>query len=203
MKIKYKIEFFSEWHCGSGLAAGADVDALVIKDRNGLPFVPGKTIKGLLREAVEELVAFRGMSKSLLVTLFGNSVDRNNKDGGQEIDTMQQGTVYFTDAVLVEEHQLLIRQEHLQEFMFNTVSSTRLTDEGVAQKHSLRRIQTVLPCVLYGEILDIPTSEMKQLLIEGLSMIKRLGVGRNRGLGRCLFTTDEAKKGGENESPEL
>lgn len=203
MKIKYKIEFFSEWHCGAGLAAGADVDALVIKDRNGLPFVPGKTIKGLLREAVEELVAFRGMSKSLLVTLFGNSADRNNKDGGQEIDTMQQGTVYFTDAVLVEEHQLLIRQEHLQEFMFNTVSSTRLTDEGVAQKHSLRRIQTVLPCVLYGEILDIPTSEMKQLLIEGLSMIKRLGVGRNRGLGRCLFTTDEAKKGGENESPEL
>lgn len=203
MEIKYKIDFFSEWHCGSGLSAGADVDALVIKDRNGLPFVPGKTMKGLLRETVEELVAFRGLSKSLLVTLFGNSADRNNKDGGLEVDTMQQGKVYLTDAVLAKEHQLLIKQEHLQEFLFNTVSATRLTDEGVAQEHSLRRIQTVLPCVLYGEILDIPTPEMKQLLIDGLSMIKRLGVGRNRGLGRCLCTTDETKEGGENESPEL
>lgn len=45
MDIKYKIEFFSNWHCGSGLAAGADVDALVVKDCNGLPYVPGKTIK--------------------------------------------------------------------------------------------------------------------------------------------------------------
>ena len=27
MNMDYKIEFFSNWHCGSGLAAGADVDA--------------------------------------------------------------------------------------------------------------------------------------------------------------------------------
>ena len=55
MKIKYKIEFHTDWHCGSGLAAGADVDALVVKDKNGMPFIPGKTIKGLVREAVEEI----------------------------------------------------------------------------------------------------------------------------------------------------
>lgn len=55
MKIKYQIQFHSYWHCGSGLAAGAGVDALVVKDADGLPFVPGKTIKGLLREAMEEL----------------------------------------------------------------------------------------------------------------------------------------------------
>lgn len=32
MRIDYSIEFFSYWHCGSGLAAGADVDELAIKD---------------------------------------------------------------------------------------------------------------------------------------------------------------------------
>ena len=47
--LTYQIQFHSYWHCGSGLAAGAGVDALVVKDANGLPFVPGKTIKGLLR----------------------------------------------------------------------------------------------------------------------------------------------------------
>lgn len=42
MDIKYSIQFHTDWHCGSGLAAGADVDALVVKDKDGLPFVPGK-----------------------------------------------------------------------------------------------------------------------------------------------------------------
>ena len=42
MDIKYKIEFFSNWHCGSGLAAGADVDALVVKDAEGLPYLLGR-----------------------------------------------------------------------------------------------------------------------------------------------------------------
>ena len=57
MNIHYKLEFFSYWHCGSGLSAGADVDLLTIKDEDGFPFVPGKTIKGLLREASETLAA--------------------------------------------------------------------------------------------------------------------------------------------------
>ena len=56
MDIKYTITMHSYWHCGSGLAAGSDVDALVVKDSNGLPFVPGKTMKGLVKEAVEEAV---------------------------------------------------------------------------------------------------------------------------------------------------
>lgn len=63
--LTIKIEFFSPWHCGSGLSAGADVDSLVIKDINGLPFIPGKTIKGLIREAVEDYAALRGLDMDL------------------------------------------------------------------------------------------------------------------------------------------
>ena len=63
--LTIKIEFFSPWHCGSGLSAGADADSLVIKDINGLPFIPGKTIKGLIREAVEDYAALRGLDMEL------------------------------------------------------------------------------------------------------------------------------------------
>ena len=65
--IKYKITFFSNWHCGSGLAAGADTDELVIKDRNGLPYVPGRTIKGLLREAVMMLKQFTDIPEESII----------------------------------------------------------------------------------------------------------------------------------------
>ena len=58
--MRYKIEFFSYWHCGSGQTAGADVDELVVRDVSGLPFVPGRTLKGLLREAVTNILLLRG-----------------------------------------------------------------------------------------------------------------------------------------------
>ena len=50
-EIKYYLQFVSYWSCGSGLDAGVESDVLPIKDAEGLPFVPGKTIKGVLREA--------------------------------------------------------------------------------------------------------------------------------------------------------
>lgn len=59
MDLHYQIQFHTDWHCGSGLAAGADLDALVVKDKEDLPFIPGKTIKGLVREAVEDMQSFQ------------------------------------------------------------------------------------------------------------------------------------------------
>ena len=54
--LHYSITFHGDWHCGSGMAAGAELDALVIKDGRGLPYIPGKTIKGLFREQAEMLI---------------------------------------------------------------------------------------------------------------------------------------------------
>ena len=56
--LQYKIEFTSFWHTGSGLSSGTESDIVVIKDKNGLPYIPGKTLKGLLREAAETINNF-------------------------------------------------------------------------------------------------------------------------------------------------
>ena len=72
--MKYEITFYTNWHCGSGLSSGADCDSLVVKDKNGLPFVPGKTIKGLLREAATEVVKFKQINNGndKLIKIFGD-----------------------------------------------------------------------------------------------------------------------------------
>ena len=62
-----------------------------------------------------------------------------------------------------------------------------LSPNGIAKEGSLRRIEVTIPLTLEAEILNVPT-ELKELLIEALSMVKRLGVNRNRGLGRCSLT---------------
>lgn len=167
-KITYTVKFYSEWHCGSGLAAGADLDLLTIKDKNNLPFIPGKTIKGLIREQAEIIQSnFEAVSIS---KIFG---DENIK-----------GECFFSNAELSAKVQSQIISESLTPMLYRKIISTALTSEGVAEVHSLRSMQSVVPCELRGYIENVP-SDSKNLVINALKMIKRLGQNRNRGLGRC------------------
>lgn len=173
--IRYTIEFFSNWHCGSGLAAGADVDALVIKDKNGVPYVPGRTIKGLLREAVSVLCE----KKDITNTIFGVSGDE---------DDHQTGCSFFANATLPSSEYLYIVEQGLTSHLYQTFASTRIDENGIAKDNTLRKIETVVPCKLEGEILNVPEG-YEYLLEEAMLYIKRMGTGRNRGYGRCKIST--------------
>lgn len=198
MNITYTLKFYSEWHCGSGLAAGADLDALVIKDKNKLPYVPGKTIKGLVREAVENILSFKSgineENKELFIRTFGNADDEDwnmlkddsEKDKEKKEDRMRKGETFFTNAELDDALKKTIIREKLEPYLYRAVSSTAINENGVAKEYSLRRMETVVPCELTGKIVDVP-DEFAEFVKGGLKYIKRLGQNRNRGLGRCEF----------------
>lgn len=171
--IHYKIEFYSYWHCSSGQAAGSDVDELVIKYPNGLPFVPGRTIKGLFRDACDELMRYNCVDDSFIRCVFG------------EVNSKSE--CFFSDAVLSQDEEKYILQEHLGAFLYDAVSATAIDEDGIAKDHSLRKIQVALPCTLYGIIEGVP-EEYEMDLIKSMGMIKRLGRGRSRGFGRCTIT---------------
>ena len=181
--IYYKVVFYTYWHCGSGLTAGADLDALTIKSRKGLPFIPGKTMKGLVREAVEDIFCYKQIDRSILADLFGNSEDKNNLINSEITDKMRRGSLFFTNAELNSAEQGLI-DKNLSKFLYKTISSTAIDSNGVAKDFSLRQMEVVVPCELYGRIANVPL-EVKEDIVLGLRFIKRLGTGRNRGLGRC------------------
>lgn len=178
MELKYKITFYSCWHCGSGLAAGADIDLLTVKDKDGLPFIPGKTLKGLFREAVDNYVHFTECKANV------------NKAFGKESingEAVEPGLLYFANAVMDEhEHDEIVKSD-CQEFMFRKVASTSIDENGIAERHSLRSMEVAIPCTLNGKILDVP-DEMTEIIKESAGFIKRLGQHRNRGLGRCKIT---------------
>ncbi len=182
--IKYTIEFFSDWHCGSGLAAGADVDALVVKDKNKLPYVPGKTMKGLVREAVENILTIRKESKEEKIkSAFGFFDDKDNSNKGE---------MFFTNAELEESEAKAIISNDLQSYLCRSVASTAIKEDGIAKNHSLRKMEVIVPCTLNGEIKNVPSELVKDIL-DGLKFIKRLGINRNRGLGRCQIKGEEVK----------
>ena len=180
--LHYTITFHSYWHCGSGLAAGADVDALVVKDKNRLPFVPGKTMKGLVREALENILALNKTNKK-------DAVDKAFGYFGDK-DDMSKGCMFFTNAELDENEQKAIISHKYQKHMYEGVSSTAIDKDGIACDHSLRRVEVTVPCVLHGCIKDVP-QELSEDVLNALKMIKRMGVNRNRGLGRCTIEGKE------------
>lgn len=178
--IKFKIQFHSPWHCGSGLSAGADVDALVIKDEDKLPFIPGKTLKGLIREAVEDFLTFTGGS-------FEDCIKRTFGEVDEKESNHTKGEAFFTNAYLDECDINYIKRNNLQTFLYKKISSTAINEEGVAEKHSLRSFEVVVPCTLYASILFVDES-FAPTIIKSLGLIKRLGMKRNRGLGRCTIS---------------
>ncbi len=176
--ITYTLEFYSYWHCGSGLSAGADTDALVVKDQDGLPFVPGKTIKGLVSEAVEYIHGVHGCS------------GENGAFLGEE------GTIrsscFFSNATLVESN--LILSSGLADGLFDRIASTSIDETtGTAKDGSLRSLEVVIPCTLTGRVLNVP-DEKVELVKKSLAFISGIGLQRNRGLGRCHFSVVKEEK---------
>lgn len=181
--LKYSIQFYTNWHCGSGQAAGADVDALVVKDAQGLPFVPGKTIKGLVREALAYTLSQENKSKGMLTNICGQF--KNN-------DNCTKGRAFFTDATLHEDEKNVIVKDSLARFLYQSVSATAIGNDGIAKDKSLRKTETTVPCTLYGQIMNLEDQEAHEVE-RALMMIKRLGAGRTRGYGRCEISMEEKR----------
>jgi len=175
--LKYKIQFFDYWHLSSGLSAGAQLDSTVVKDKDNLPYVPAKTIKGLVRELAEYLPE----NNDLIKQCFGDQGDNS-------------GECYFKNAILDETTKKEIVSNKLQNNLYDVIASTKIGEknkknetEGIAVDNSLREIEVTIPLTLEAEILDIPSKDYANRLISAMKLIKRMGLNRNRGLGRCEF----------------
>jgi len=166
MTLHYEIQFLDYWHIGSGLSAGAKLDSSVLKDEDKIPFIGGKTIKGLVREMAELLE-----DDTFVENCFG-------KEG------VAMGSSYFSNATLSPTLKEEITGNMLQDNLYEEIASTTIDEKGMAIDGSLREIEVTIPLTLHGAVEDIPGAYADKLSMS-LAMIKRMGLNRNRGLGRC------------------
>src|SRR5438132_11898369 len=57
LKIEYTLSFATPFHFGTGIREGL-IDRTVVRDESGYLYVPGSTLKGVLRERCEQLNCF-------------------------------------------------------------------------------------------------------------------------------------------------
>ena len=184
--IKVTVRFLDYWHLSSGLSGGAQLDSSVVKDRDNLPYIPAKTLKGLSREMAMIL-----KDCSFVNRCFGGSSDEKDDCYDKEAKN-RQGDCTFLNLEIPSEIATEITKNHLSSNLYDVIAATKIDENGVAQDNSLREIEVVVPLTLEGSIENVAPQDVEQMQ-KVLKMITRMGLNRNRGLGRCEIKTEVAQ----------
>lgn len=107
-----------------------------------------------------------------------------------------RGMCYFSNAYIESSTRAELLKHNHQFLLVDSISATKINDKGVAESGSLREIEVVIPLSLYGSIENVP-NEFVSLMSATLKKIKRMGLNRTRGLGRCEIDILESAQKGE------
>lgn len=192
-EIKYTITFLEYWQVSSGLGLGSAVDSECLKDKHDLPYIPGKTLKGLWRDAF----IWSGADESDILAYFGKEAnaavkkeESNENSGDQSPARITEnisvpGKARWTNATLNENLvTALLSEKEMIPHLYTSITTTAIGENGTAAAKSLRTNQVCVPLTLTGSIqaecLDI------SIFHKAAAWIRRMGMGRNRGFGRCI-----------------
>lgn len=198
---KITITFLSDWHVGEGAGGVGHIDRLVRRDpQDGLPFVPAKTLTGILRDACERVAgALDEDDPAQAWSRFCDRLFGRESKGTQDprrAATTTSAAIRFGPArygaalrqALGDDRHLALRSALT--FIKPGVKIDSVT--GMAEGGMLRLEEVALAgSELQAEwTLDAALSEPQQkaaaaLLAAGCRVVERLGAKRRRGAGRC------------------
>ena len=182
MKImKYTITFYSFWRIGTGLGSGS-IDSVLMKDDDNLPIIPGKTLKGLIRDAYYECNLPNGKD------LFGHEL--SEKSDKLKKDYLQEGKLYFSTAHLPDDEKKYLKNNtELIKGLYRNITTTRLDQNKQNVDTALVKSEVCIPLTLEAEISPVNEEEIteneKNDIEKAFKMLKLMGEKRYRGLGRC------------------
>lgn len=193
-----RFELHTFWHRGSGRGDGALADAVVLRSRAGLPYLPGRTIKGLIRAAAQVAADHGvGVDQATIEAWFGSAVvalDPDSRDRELEEARYQtrSGRLRFDDATLGQAWQRWARgaDAHGRDLFVRTFASTALGEDGIADDKTLRSVEIAVPMTLHGRLDGLAEGDAERLRAL-LPLVRSLGSKRNRGLGRVTVTLED------------
>lgn len=205
-----KIELLAYWHAGTGKGEGSGADALVARTSAGLPYLPGRSVAGLIREAMEIAEAARRIPAGRTETLFGKRSSATAEDPGERglgrFEKDRDGLLEITSAFLggpdpesgagQEWEQWAAHPDNAPAIteLFARLSSTALDDAGQAKHATLRTVEVAVPMTLHAEVSAPPSAgEWQGDLETALPLLRAVGSRRSRGFGRCRATLDRSR----------
>ncbi|MBE0426911.1 MAG: hypothetical protein IBX72_09730 [Nitrospirae bacterium] len=185
MKIDYVVKFKSDFHTGSGAGIPGVIDNGLKFDAEGIPEISGKTVKGLLRDAIMSLTHIHndGRVDEIMKIIFG-------KEGEDET------CFRFNTPTVDSNTRRRIRNNPRLPCRISSVNTRNAIDRGrlTAKKGALFSVEVAPSFFEYlGSITQIKEfhSSIKEAvlfyIIGGLRFITHLGGNRRRGSGLLRF----------------
>lgn len=177
---------------GDGLAGLIDQE--VEHDEYGLPFLKGRTLKGLLVEECANILYALGKNNSVLAAKYQEAADNLFGRPGSTLEdnaSMRVGDVRLPDDLqeavrLAVENGDLSNQDVL-ESLTDVRRQTAMDETGKPEEHSLRATRVVLRDTVFVSqltFLSQPSEFDLGLLAACVKAFRRAGTSRNRGFGR-------------------
>ena len=177
--LHIEMKLLSDAVLGSGFSIPGGEDIAVCQDAKGYPYLKGSTMKGLLRESMENLLAWTGQPESILEELFG-------KEGWTGLASDRR--LQLTSLLLQEPPADPTR-------CFDSRTFTSL-ENGIVKSGTLREAACICSGLRFAGSL-ICGEEDVSLLMDALRGIKWAGSFRSRGFGRVTVTAERAESGCE------
>lgn len=175
--IDFKLKLLSDMCCGNGEGNGIDVDTCAYFSDLGLPEIPGRRFKGLLREKAELLETEGFCPKGTCDILFGSCGGLKSK--------MQVANLRIENVFEIEKAVATYDPAEVRKAFVTKRVQTAINKAGVAIDNSLRTIETVTKGTVFdGKIRLTDASEEELAVIEtALKLLRNIGLNKNRGFG--------------------
>lgn len=207
---RIKVEAATPLAIGSGLW-GLENERLVARDANGLPFLPGTSLAGVIRHEVKKQE--NGIDEGLLQSLFGfQEWDEEKKEGRG-----QGSRLIFSSGMLVDKDDKTVLEgiQSLPDDPFYAVFNNmperdhvRINDRGVAEEYAKFREQLVPRGARFVfEIEFLDDGSEKEYFEELITVIRhpafRIGAGTRNGFGALKVVSIKNSSLNLNEKEDL
>ncbi len=178
-RYQLKIKLLSDLCVSDGGVYNSLIDTDICYDAYGFPYIPGKRIKGCLRECAQEL---KDWGKEIPIRkIFG---DKGSGAGSLRLGNayIEHMSDYKAEVERLLPSPVVCRQNVVSHFTY-TRTQTRLNEEtGIAEEGSLRTTRVVKKGLVFRA--DVLLEEKYKADLElCCTVLKHMGISRTRGLG--------------------
>lgn len=192
-RSKYiEIKLKSDLCASSGYAFAGIIDSDICYDEYGIPYIPGRRIKGCMKEAAESTLHSLPDIQKSLEQIFG-------RRGQRDASSLYVENAYIKDyeairrelagAFQKNEYENIVTTQSVLEQFTHVQAQTKINASGTAEENSLRFTRVVnqyspldqKELVFYARITyEAPFDETIEKIVKAT---RNIGLKRNRGLG--------------------
>lgn len=193
--MKIRMELLSDAIPGSGEGTAGSVDTDISHDGFGLPIIPAKRIKGILRESSRDLEDANVFEQGRTDEIFGRKGDNAGtafriSDGYVKHHSQVRNFLQFCSADKQLHH--IFNREAVLNFYTYTRSQTSVDENGVAEHDMLRTFRVLKKGLVFYLDVECP-SELQADIEKICKVTRKFGISRTRGTGELHLTPDKSE----------